>query len=274
MRNIVPIIAVAALASAGFASTDPSVATTNAPAQANEVEKYDLRMALANASVDTNGVKWIDGRCLPLEGKCFDDVEAFYDRLPKNVTTNVNAGVRSLKHHSSGLQFRFRTDSKTLDFRWIPYSGSLAMDHMPATGVSGIDIYRMDGGKWRYVQTGRIRDAANGGCVRVWWKPGTPCLVNLPLYNGIKSFSLGIEKDATVEPLPPRKSGIGKPVVNTSRRSTRAATCSTVSGTCASTKPRAAPAARSRGTTRGSSATSARSVRTCRSSWPSSATCS
>lgn len=212
MKKILHMFAVAALASAGFASTDTSSAT-NAPAQANEVERYDLRMALANASVDTNGVKWIDGRCLPLEGKCFDDVEAFYDRLPKNVTTNVNAGVRSMKHHSSGLQFRFRTDSKTLDFRWIPYSGSLAMDHMPATGVSGIDIYRMDGGKWRYVETGRIRDAANGGCVRVWWKPGTPCLVNLPLYNGIKSFSLGIEKDATVEPLPPRKSGIGKPVV-------------------------------------------------------------
>ena len=213
MRKIMPILAVAVLASAGFASTDSS-AVTNAPAQANEVEKYDLRMALANASVDTNGVKWIDGRCLPLEGKYFEDVEAFYDRLPRNVTTNVNAGVRGMKHHSSGLQFRFTTDSKTLDFRWVPYNRSLSMDHMPATGVSGIDIYRLDdGGKWRYVQTGRIRDGVNGGNVRVDWKPGTPCLVNLPLYNGIKSFSLGIDKDAKVEPLPPRKSGIDKPVV-------------------------------------------------------------
>ena len=49
MKKILHMFAVAALASAGFASTDTSSAT-NAPAQANEVEKYDLRMALANAS--------------------------------------------------------------------------------------------------------------------------------------------------------------------------------------------------------------------------------
>ena len=78
-------------------------------AQVSDAEKYDPRMALDHAVVDTNGVKWIDGRYLPLEGKCFTDTEDFYDRLPKNVTTNVNAGVRSMKHHSSGLLFRFRT---------------------------------------------------------------------------------------------------------------------------------------------------------------------
>jgi lysophospholipase L1-like esterase len=37
--------------------------------------------------------------------------------------------------------------------------------------------------------------------------------VNLPLYNGIASFTLGVDKDAEVNALPPRKSGINKPVV-------------------------------------------------------------
>lgn len=200
----------AAVSAVALAQSNSSATAT----QVIDVAKYDLRMALADAVVDTNGIKWIDGRCLPLEGKCFTDVDAFYDRLPRNVTTNVNAGVRAMKHHSSGLQFRFTTDSKALDFRWTPYSRSLAMDHMPSTGVSGIDVYRMDAsGKWRYVSTGRIRDAVKGGSLRIGWTPGTPCLVNLPLYNGISSFSLGIEKDAKVEPLGPRKSGINKPVV-------------------------------------------------------------
>ncbi len=213
MKRIVSILGAAALASA-VAAPAKAPPAEKAAAPENEIEKYDLRMALERASVDTNGVKWIDGRCLPLEGKAFDDVDAFYDRLPRNVTTNVNGGVRSMKHHSSGLQFRFRTDSKTLDFRWVPYSTNLAMDHMPSTGVSGIDVYRLDeGGKWRYVKTGRIRDGVKGGSARVWWKPGDACLVNLPLYNGIKSFSLGIGKDATVEPLGPRRSGVDRPVV-------------------------------------------------------------
>ena len=178
-----------------------------------EIEKYDPRMALANAVVDTNGIKWIDGKYLPLEGKCFKEVSAFYDRLPKNVTTNVNGGVRAMKNHSAGLQFRFRTNSKSLSFKWVPINSRLAMDHMPITGVSGIDIYRQDAnGTWRYVKTGRIRDAA-GGSLRLSWTPGEACLVNLPLYNGIKSFTLGIDKEATVEALGPRKSGINKPVV-------------------------------------------------------------
>ena len=179
----------------------------------DEIAKFDPRMAVEKAVV-TNGVKWIDGRYLPLEGRVFDDVEHYYDRLPSNVTTKVNGGVRSMKHHTAGMQFRFTTDSKRLVFKWVPYNGNLAMNHMPATGVSGIDIYKFDtaSGKWRYVQTGRINDP-KGGEVSLGWTPGTPCLVNLPLYNGVKSFTLGIETNATVSALEPRKSGVTKPVV-------------------------------------------------------------
>ena len=181
---------------------------------ANEIEKFDPRMAAANATVDTSGVKWVDGKFLPLEGKCFKDVDHFYDRLPRNVTTNVNGGVRSMKHHTSGMQFRFRTNSNRLHFKWTPYTGSLSMYHMPSTGVSGIDVYRKDrqSGKWLYVKTGGIR-SGNEGSFGLAWTPGDDCLVNLPLYNGIKSFSLGIDKAATVEAPSPRKSGVTKPVV-------------------------------------------------------------
>ena len=183
-------------------------------AQDNSVAKFDPRMAIQSAVVDTNGIKWIDGRYLPLEGKYFSNTSAYYDRLPSNVTVKVNAGVRGMRNHSSGLQFRFSTNSKTLHFKWTPVNKSLAMDHMPSTGVSGIDIYAPDGnGKWKFVKQGRIRDAKAGGSLTIGWKPGTPCLVNLPLYNGVTSFTLGIDKDAEIKALPPRKSGVNKPVV-------------------------------------------------------------
>ncbi len=184
-------------------------------AQQSEIGKWDPAMAQKTAVVDTNGVKWIDGIYLPIEGRAFDDVEHYYDRLPANVTTNVNAGVRNMKHHTSGMLFRFVTDSKRLDFKWTPYKPGLAMDHMASTGVSGIDVYRWDAkrGRWLYVKTGRIWDAVKGGFLSIPWTPGTPCLVNLPLYNGIKKFSLGIDPAATVSAMPPRASGINKPVV-------------------------------------------------------------
>ena len=186
-----------------------------AVAQQSEIGKWDPAMAQKSAVVDTNGVKWIDGRFLPIEGRAFNDVDHYYDRLPKNVTTNVNEGVREMKHHTAGMQFRFSTDSKALHFRWMPWSEGLEMDHMPSTGMSGIDVYRFDAakGKWLFYKTGRIWQPKKGGSLDVGWTPGTPCLVNLPLYNGIKSFSLGIDKDATVTALPPRKSGVSKPVV-------------------------------------------------------------
>ena len=97
-----------------------------------DVAKWDPNMA-QRAAVVTNGVKWIDGRHLPLEGRAFGDTEHYYDRLPANVTTNVNGGVRAMKHHTSGMLFRFVTDSRRLDFRWTPYNTGLSMDHMPAT---------------------------------------------------------------------------------------------------------------------------------------------
>ena len=166
------------------------------------------------APVIVDGLKWIDGKDIPIEGRAFDDVEAYYDRLPANVTTSVNEGVRSLKRHTAGMQFRFLTDSCRLVFRWTPARSSLSMDHMPATGVSGIDVYRFDEGKrrWRYAKTGRIKDA-KGGSLSMAWQPGDQCLVNLPLYNGLREFSLGIETNASLRALPPRKSGIVKPVV-------------------------------------------------------------
>ena len=192
-----------------------ALAAGSAFAQQSEIARWDPAMAQKNAVVDTNGVKWIDGRYLPIEGRAFDDVEHYYDRLPANVTTNVNAGVRNMKHHTSGMLFRFATDSKRLEFRWTPWKDGLAMDHMPATGVSGIDVYRWDvaKGRWFYVKTGRIWDAKKGGSLSMQWTPGTPCLVNLPLYNGVKSFSLGVDERASVEELPPRASGVNKPVV-------------------------------------------------------------
>ena len=182
-------------------------------AVANDIAKYDKNMVVEGIVV-TNGIKWVDGKLLPIEGRAFDDVEHYYDRLPAGVTTNVNAGVRGMKHHTSGMQFRFATDSSKLSFKWVPYNQNLSMDHMPATGVSGIDVYRFDAksGRWLYVKTGRITNA-KGAQMQIPWMPGTPCLVNLPLYNGVREFSLGVEPNATVSALGHRKSGVDRPVV-------------------------------------------------------------
>ena len=182
-------------------------------ANQSEIAKWDPRMAVNNAVTDTNGVKWIDGKYLPIEGRAFDDTEHYYDRLPANVTTNVNAGVRGMKHHTAGMQFRFITDSRKLTFKWVPWHTSLCSDNVLQIAMSGIDVYRQGkDGKWQYVRTGRI-SSAKGATLSLGWVPGEPCLVNLPLYNGVREFSLGIDESASVRAMPPRGSGVNKPVV-------------------------------------------------------------
>lgn len=178
---------------------------------ASDISKFDPRMAVESAKIQGD-IKWFDAKFLPIEGKAFTNTATYFERLPANVTTNVNSGVRHLKTHTSGMQLRFVTDSKRLVFKWVPRNPSLAMDHMPSTGVSGIDVYKLTENGWRYVATGRIR-SSKGGELSIPWVPGAACLVNLPLYNGIKSMEVGVEKNATISPPPPRASGVKKSVV-------------------------------------------------------------
>ena len=43
-----------------------------------DIAKFDKNMAVEGVVV-TNGVKWIDGRLLPIEGRAFDDVDHFIE---------------------------------------------------------------------------------------------------------------------------------------------------------------------------------------------------
>ena len=189
-------------------------------ASQSEIAKWDPRMAADKAVVDTNGVKWIGGRYLPIEGRWnLGDTKHYYMRLPDTLTTNVNGGVRGMRDNTSGMIFRFRTDSNFLVLRHTPLHGWHAMPHMTEVGTSGWDVYRLDkkSGKWRFVASnhGARNDDAHPGArlKRISWTPGDECIINLPLYNGVKEFELGIASGSKVEAPSPWASGVTKPVV-------------------------------------------------------------
>ena len=149
---------------------------------------------------------WIEGTKLPLEGKAFAAGETCgpYDRLPGDCT-NVSAGVAEHLVCTAGLSFRFRTSSAKLRIRWTPRYADLAMPHMPATGKSGVDVYQRTGKDgWWYVKPPWWAMPNPVRADHVWTiTPNAPTIVNLPLYNGLKDISIGLEKGCTVEPLPP-----------------------------------------------------------------------
>jgi hypothetical protein len=90
---------------------------------------------------------------------------------------------------------RFVTDANEIQARWELRSKSLAMPHMPATGVSGLDLYvKNKDGKWKWLAVGRptqfpvnlvtlVKDIPEG--MREY-------LLYFPLYNGVSSVEIGV----------------------------------------------------------------------------------
>ncbi|AOM80845.1 acetylhydrolase [Pedobacter steynii] len=71
-----------------------------------------------------------------------------YDRLPADAENKVRKAVWNLSENSAGLSLRFRTNAENIVVRFR-VKGPVQMPHMPATGVSGVDLYTRDlNGKW------------------------------------------------------------------------------------------------------------------------------
>ena len=156
--------------------------------------------------------EWHDGATLPQEGRAWSDTETPYVRLPDHLAKSVPGGVWGLSRQSSGICYRFTTDSRRLRVKWNVGDRALSSHNMTGAGKSGVDVYGWDGAKgWRFVKGSRPKQAFQE--IDFTWTPGRPCMIYLPLYNRVTRFELGVLKGAKVEALPPRANGVTKPVV-------------------------------------------------------------
>src|SRR5690606_35670195 len=69
-----------------------------------------------------------------------DELGSPYDRFPARAEKQVRKAVWDLSKNSAGLVINFRTDAPEIIVKYA-VSGGVAMPHMPATGVSGVDLY-------------------------------------------------------------------------------------------------------------------------------------
>lgn len=147
-----------------------------------------------------------------VEGKGWTDTKRFYDRFPARADGKVPEAVWELSQHSAGLCVRFRTDSPSIHLRMDLLSSRLDMPHMPATGVSGFDLYaRESRGKWQWVKQAMPTAQHIEGPLIGGLAPGMKEFVGyLPLYNGVEKLAIGVEAGAKFEPVAPDKR---KPIV-------------------------------------------------------------
>jgi hypothetical protein len=107
--------------------------------------------------------------------------------------------------------FRFRTDATTIFAHYKVTKPQLAMAYMPATGVSGLDLYARDqDGKWRWVQVARPGAQEMKLRLADGLDPGErEYALYLPLYNGVEFLNVGVPEGKKFTGLKPR----AKPVV-------------------------------------------------------------
>lgn len=162
----------------------------------------------------TDTIAWWNpaGNAFPvLEGQAWPkEVKNFYDRLPARAEQTVRKAVWDLSRHSAGLYIKFKSNASNIVVRYgVTSKGNFAMPHMPATGVSGVDLYAIDhSGKWvwapgqyNFSDTITYR-YANIEVDRQFKGRDCEFRLFLPLYNAVSWMEIGVPEGNTFIPMP------------------------------------------------------------------------
>ncbi len=144
------------------------------------------------------------------------EVQSISHRLPSKAEKNVRTAVWNLSKQSAGLSLRFWSNADSIHVKYT-LKGGISMPHMPATGVSGLDLYgKSEHGEWlRSWGMYSINKESSYTFIaknesNVYSKYGREYQLFLPLYNEIETLEIGIENKFFLEPLTQRKE---KPIV-------------------------------------------------------------
>ncbi len=131
-----------------------------------------------------------------------------YDRLPAPAEQEVRPAVWDLSRQSAGLFLRFTSNAAQITVRYTVGKKQHALPHMPATGVSGIDLYARDahgafawcGGKYTFGDTITYQFSNLST-----YEKGKEFRLYFPLYNSVEWLEIGVPAKDKINPLPLRK---------------------------------------------------------------------
>lgn len=160
---------------------------------------------------------WTNLQEIGIEGKGFLNSSPFYGRLPKEAESSIREPVWQLSLNTAGILARFYTDAPLFFIKWSLSNETLSYPHISATGMSGIDVYVLDNqGEYLFMGVGIPKKVHDNVAVfrTSTQKNHSFCyLLNLPLYNGIKSVQIGVFKGYNLHKDKLYKSKLSKPIV-------------------------------------------------------------
>lgn len=160
------------------------------PIQAHEIN--------SNKGTTVGKTTWYNCNNLPINGKGWTNTKSYFDRLPETAEGVVRKPVWHLSQNTSGMLFRFKTNSNTLNVRWSLLNKKLALPHMPASSVSGIDLYgKKNGMNWQYINS-KVYPRSTECTAKMYIAQFDEFMLYLPLYNGVKKVEIGINSKSTL----------------------------------------------------------------------------
>lgn len=131
------------------------------------------------------------------------ELKGSYSRIPDRLESQVSKSVWGLANNTAGEKIVFRTNSANIRIRYSNTSNSYAMRHMPATGMSGVDLYSVDEhGTW-YTCNPNFHYVFADTCKYNYQEltypksceeKGREYHLYLPLYNGVKWMEIGVDE--------------------------------------------------------------------------------
>lgn len=139
------------------------------------------------------------------EGRGWMETERPFDRLPAKAKAMVPEPVWDLSRHSAGMSFDFETNATSLRIRSTVLLKRLAMPHMPATGVSGLDLYGWHNNDWAWAAVVKPETQTHEGVLVDGFEPAMRrWRLYLPLYNGVEQIEVGVPEGAAFTMIEPR----------------------------------------------------------------------
>tara|TARA_B100001093_G_scaffold520524_1_gene617657 strand:+ start:4586 stop:5668 length:1083 start_codon:yes stop_codon:yes gene_type:complete len=153
----------------------------------------------SHAQSEDNSI-YYDNNFFLIEGTIVADSlkESPYDRLPSSYKNLVRRPVWDISKSSAGLSVRFLTNTTKLKVKWEVLN-DFSMNHMPDTGIKGVDLYYRNGEQWQYINTGRPQGMVSMyTLIENMTEEMREFKLFLPLYDGVKNIQIGIDPTSTI----------------------------------------------------------------------------
>jgi len=147
-----------------------------------------------------------------LSGFAWFDRDRVYRRLPVAPRLPIPGPVDALADCTAGGQIAFQTDSGQVAVR-VELAGSANMNHMPATGQCGFDLYVGAPGAQRFHSVSKYNHSQPRYEALLFEHPESVMrhfTLNFPLYMGVRSVHVGLSPGADIAaPVPWASAGRG-----------------------------------------------------------------